>query len=263
MSKWLDFELECTDYLNKKFGEYATFEHLGGSDSTITDIKVSTKNGDIFYIDAKHSPAQSGQFVLFPNFEENKFKYSSKNITAINEFSQKIIDIMNKDFNSFSKASTAGNSLVFEGCENIFSNWIINTYKNKNVRYIITNNFILLPIDQLNDYFDITAKYRVKKSGSSSVSKKNFESVETFIKDNYPIDDIIFKANKMYAISSAKLNKTTFKLDSTNYLFSKRDNAYEIKRLSNTHNANVIFSIKLNKAKIGISELDFISQLKN
>ena len=263
MSKWLDFELECTDYLNKKFGKYATFEHLGGSDSTITDIKVSTKNGDIFYIDAKHSPAQSGQFVLFPDFETHQFKYSSKNITAINEFSQKIIDIMNKDFDSFSKASTAGNSLVFEGYENIFSNWIINTYKNKNVRYIITNNFILLPIDQLKDYFDITAKYRVKKSGSSSVSKKNFECVETFIKDNYPVDNIIFKSNKMYAISSAELHKTTFKLNNTDYMFSKCDNDYEIKRLSNTRNANVIFSIKLKKVKIGISELDFISQLKN
>ena len=32
MSGWQDFELECTDYLNDVFGDYATFYHEGGSD---------------------------------------------------------------------------------------------------------------------------------------------------------------------------------------------------------------------------------------
>lgn len=46
---WQDFELECTDYLNDKFGAFAYFEHQGGSDSTVADIKVETRGGKIFY----------------------------------------------------------------------------------------------------------------------------------------------------------------------------------------------------------------------
>lgn len=62
MAIWEDFEVECTDYLNKRFGAYARFIHQGGADSTVPDILVETNSGHSFYIDAKHSPAQCGQF---------------------------------------------------------------------------------------------------------------------------------------------------------------------------------------------------------
>ena len=35
MISWEAFELDCTNYLNNKFGKYATFIHQGGSDSTV------------------------------------------------------------------------------------------------------------------------------------------------------------------------------------------------------------------------------------
>jgi hypothetical protein len=38
MADWEDFELQCTNYLNKKFGLYADFTHQGGADSTVPDI---------------------------------------------------------------------------------------------------------------------------------------------------------------------------------------------------------------------------------
>ncbi|MDR9756182.1 MAG: hypothetical protein RJR35_05470 [Thermoanaerobacterales bacterium] len=50
MSIWEDFEIDCTDYLNKAFGEYAYFIHQGGSDSTALSILVKTNKGKIVHI---------------------------------------------------------------------------------------------------------------------------------------------------------------------------------------------------------------------
>lgn len=91
MTMWEDFEIQCTDYLNKRFGAYARFIHQGGNDSTISDILVQTKSGNSFYIDAKHSPAQCGQFVLLPDIKTNTFEYSERNVNRMNAYTRKII----------------------------------------------------------------------------------------------------------------------------------------------------------------------------
>ena len=80
MNTWKQFEIDCTNFLTKHFGEYASFTLEGGSDSTVPDIQVKTKKNKQFYIEAKHSPAQCGQFVLFPNLKINKFEYSIRKI---------------------------------------------------------------------------------------------------------------------------------------------------------------------------------------
>lgn len=69
MTVWEEFEIQCTNYLNKRFGDYAEFIHQGGADSTVLDILVNTNSGHSFYIDTKHSPAQCGQFVLLPKLQ--------------------------------------------------------------------------------------------------------------------------------------------------------------------------------------------------
>ena len=86
MEQWEEFEIQCTNYLNKKFGTYAEFIHQGGSDSTIPDILVNTNSGNSFFIEAKHSPAQCGQFVLLPNLETKSFEYSTLNVNCINKY---------------------------------------------------------------------------------------------------------------------------------------------------------------------------------
>ena len=68
MKDWENFEIDCTNYLNKKFGKYAKFIHQGGADSTVPDILVKAQNGSSFYIDAKKSPAQCGLIVLLPDY---------------------------------------------------------------------------------------------------------------------------------------------------------------------------------------------------
>ena len=49
MSTWEQFEIDCTRFLMEQFGEYATFIHQGGSDSTVPDIKVTTKKNKQFF----------------------------------------------------------------------------------------------------------------------------------------------------------------------------------------------------------------------
>ena len=47
--EWEKFEIECVNYLNEKFGNYACFSHNGGANSTVSDILVETKNKKTFY----------------------------------------------------------------------------------------------------------------------------------------------------------------------------------------------------------------------
>lgn len=58
-------------------------------------------------------------------------------------------------------------------------------------------------------------------------------------------------------------NKLSFNIDNIQYMFSQKKASieYTIKKLSNTKNANVIFSITLAKNVIGISHNEFISSL--
>ena len=259
MSKWENFEVECTNFLNEQFGKYAKFYHQGGSNSTIPDIEVLTNKNKKFFIEAKQSPAQCGQFVLLPSIKDKKFDYSKLNITKLNSYSQQIIDYMNKNFEEFKEAGTSGKDIIFPNSENIFINWIINTYKEKNVKFFITNNYVILPIEKFSEYFKVKAKYRVKRSGSSSVGNSYIEKVKTFITSlDLVIDNFKIDKDKLFVFSKTNLDKNKFVLNGVEYMFSNRDDAYEIRRLSNTFNANVIFSIELKTNKQGISISDFI-----
>ena len=75
-----EFERSCFDYLEKYYKtENTDFYHEGGMDSTKSDIAV-IKHGKIgFYIEAKDSSAQSGQFVLLPNEDTETFIFSPRN----------------------------------------------------------------------------------------------------------------------------------------------------------------------------------------
>lgn len=258
MNVWEKFEEDCTLFLIEQFGEYAKFTHQGKSDSTIPDIKVETKKNKKFYIEAKHSPAQCGQFVLLPNVETKKFEYSRLNSTDINEFSQIIINHMNNDFENFKEAGTAGKTIEFENCRDIFNQWIIKTYKGKGVKFFITNNYVMLPIEKFADYFNVSAKYRIKRSGSSSVGSGNINKVIQYLTTKYPDVKLKSVKDKVFVYAEDNLHNERFTIGKNKYMFSKRADNYEIRKLSNTFNANVIFSIELKTNNGGISISDFI-----
>lgn len=262
MSTWEDFEIECTDYLNRTFGKFATFKHQGGADSTVADIFVKTNSGTSFYIDAKHSPAQCGQFVLIPNLETNSFEYSSLNANRINCYAEKIMKYMNSDFDSFREAGTTGKDILMLDSSSIFSEWIIQAYQEKNVRYFITNGYTILPIEHFQRYFEVTAKYRIKRSGSGNVGNSRLSSVIDYLdKNDYIISDSRIDGNKLFVASPQRLHNERFILRGIEYMFSLRGKEYELRKLSNTYNANVIFSIKKKSNAAGLSDDEFIDSL--
>lgn len=263
MSTWEQFEIDCTRFLMEQFGEYATFIHQGGSDSTVPDIKVTTKKNKQFYIEAKHSPAQCGQFVLLPNIETKKFEYSRLNSTEINEFSQVIINHMNNNFEEFKEAGTAGKNIEFDNCQNVFNDWIVKTYKDKGVKFFITNNNVILPIEEFAEYFDVSAKYRIKRSGSSSVGSGNIDKVTEYLKSTFSNIELKTTYDKIFIYTNDNLHNQRFIIGRNEFMISKRENNFEVRKLSNTFNANVIFSIELKTNKGGISIADFIFILVN
>ena len=271
MKKWIKFENDCFQYLKDNFKEKAIFEAFGKSDSTKADIKVNTKTGKEFFIEIKKAPAQCGQFVLIPNNKTKKFDYSSLNVSKVNTYSQKIIDFMNANFEEYKEAGTKGKDLTFNDGQNVFANWIIDYYKNKDVKYVITNNYTIFPLDMFSTYFDIQAKYRIKKSGSSEPTRRCFSCILEYLKEQYNIDSYYLKENsisekkkiKMFIKTDKQLKGEQFKIADNVFQFSETDenNNYEIRKLSNTFNANVIFSIKLKKNVNGLSNEEFISFL--
>lgn len=189
--------------------------------------------------------SQSGQFVLLHDYINKKFIFSPRNKSEKDMNSNFIIEFMNKNFEEYINVGTNGKNININ--QNIFSNWIINYYKTKGVKYFITkrDDYIIFPIKEYKKYFYITAKYRIKKSGSSNVPKNKWneiiEKLNLIKLEFQELNDFKIKSNQ-------KLEKIKFSVSNYDYIFSKlEENIYRIRKLSNTRNANVIFSINLIK----------------
>ncbi len=246
------FELRCYEYLKKLYKTKETdFRHEGGMDSTKSDI-AAIKNGRLnFYIEAKDAAAQSGQFVLLPDKESEVFVFSPRNHSKPNGMTELIIDYMNSDFQRFNNAGTAGQSLEINA--EVFANWIIEHYKDRNVKYIISfdRDYVIFPIRKFKQYFNIIAKYRIKKSGSGEPAKKYISDVKQMIQAYYATARFSHEGKKLFVdIGSEIISHDRFIIGNYTYFLSKQNlGNYEVRRLSNTYNMNVIFSIKLIKTQ--------------
>lgn len=253
------FELMCYEYLKKTYkNEKIDFYHGESMDSTKPDIAVIKNGKIIFFIEVKDKKAQSGQFVVKADKLTKKFDFSAKNKSNPNEMTDVIIDYMNSNFEYFSNAGTAGQHLDIN--MDIFENWIIKYYENKNVKYVISfdGEYVIFPIRKFGKYFDITASYRVKKSGSRKPAKKDIDIIKQYIKCQYSNTNFIQDKDKIYVEIDTPLITDRFRLDGFTYYLSKQSsNKYEVRKLSNTYNMNVIFSIKLIKSQSLIDLKEF------
>ena len=265
MKAWEKNELECCDYLNRKYGFTGTiFESKGGADSTQSDIFVK-KNNKGFFIEAKMKVAQCTQFVLFPNYEKSVFVFSDKNKTKESDSCRKIIDIMNAQFSYFS--SSAQLKPLPSDCDSckLYAEWIIECYKAKKTNYIITQNdgeFVILPLEKLLDYFSVSAVYRVKKSGSSDPTPAQMESLISILKKRYT-EVFVKKEEKHYQVYNCPNSMPSITKDGYEYLFRNDGKYYTVRRLSNTYNSNVIFSIKLKKRQEEKDLNQFVDELRS
>lgn len=236
---WKTFEEECTVYLNTKYG--SMFEQKGESDSTVSDIFFYNKDKG-FYIEAKMPNAQCGQFVLLPDLKNQVFSYSSKNKTKESQYTKRIMDFMNDHFDEFCDSGTSGKEINMD--KSVFYDWIINYYKGKGVEFFITKDneyFVIFPIEQFPKYFYVKAKYREKKSGSSSLNNANLSDFINAMNN----EGIEFSCSGLDIISNMDLDGRRVKGDKYDYLLRSDNGKYKVRKLSNTRNANVIFSIEL------------------
>lgn len=100
---------------------------------------------------------------------------------------------------------------------------------------------MIFPIDQFPKYFDVTAKYREKKSGSSSLNSSNKSDFEYAM----GIARIDFSFSGLDIISDRNLDGVKVNGKKYDYLLRENGSTYKVRKLSNTRNANVIFSIEL------------------
>ncbi len=248
MESWKEFEKSCYLYLVREYGNICSFEPHGESDSTNSDIEVSTKRNGTFFIEAKEDVAQCGQFVLYPDEENGEFIYSPRNKSRLNIYSQNIIDYMNDNFEGFVTAGTRGKNINVP--ESVFCGWIKNYYATKNVRFFITkdSDYIIFPIERFDEYFSVSATYRIKKSGSSSPSKSNVPEIRSILAKRCCNFELLTSGSKLYVKADENLGGLKLKGNKYTYLFNKTErNIYNIRKLSNTQNANVIFTISLKK----------------
>lgn len=264
MTSWEQFEIEWTNFLKKTYGDVAYFQHMGGPDSTKPDILVKTKTGKSFYIEAKECPAQCGQFVLLPNIKTKQFEYSPRNIEPKNSFAEEIIKFMNRYFESFRNAGTAGRTIEFDGMEQVFTNWIKQKYGNEGVELFATNNRKMLPIEKFSEYFNVTATYRIKRSGSSNVGSTRIRDVSSYIESNFEVySKKVTENGSLFYKSNKNLHNQRFTLNDYEYMFSYGNGEFEIRKLSNTYNANVIFSISLKSpSPSGMTKEEILDFLK-
>ncbi len=257
MGSWQEFEKECLAYLQDTFSnERVSFKATGGSDSNAPDIKVYLDGLNKFNIEVKSASAQSGQFVVLQ--ENGQFVFSSKNKSSSDEATP-FINYMNNNFDRYKNVGTAG--IAVDMPEQDFLSWIINHYRSKNEQFVITKNnkgFVLFPTEKYGEYFKTSCVYRIKKSGSNDIPKSYIDKIN----ERFSLFDknatVFAEGKKVYLITTKSMSvKDKFTIADEEYMVSEIiGNAYYLRKLSKTRNANIIFSISLQKEQ---DEADLIA----
>jgi hypothetical protein len=114
----------------------------------------------------------------------------------------------------------------------------------------------------LDAYFDISATYRIKRSGSADVPQREREQIIREIKNIFPnsCEKQIAGDKHLYLEPDENMKNARFEFDGSEYYINASEKGYVVKKLSKTCNRNVIFSISLIKEN-GLSKDDFISFL--
>ena len=126
---------------------------------------------------------------------------------------------------------------------------------------------IICPIDKFGEYFNVSANFRIKKSGSSEPSDKYIDDIITTLKKNFNITNVyrktVNKKKKLFVNAPSHLSKVRFELGNYTYYLSPQEteNIFEVKQLSNTKNKNVIFTINVKQEQVPSDLAQFLEDL--
>lgn len=249
---FLEFELSCARYLSKKYSDTGCkFIVNGGMDSTAPDIIVKKDNKVICNIEVKEPNAQCSQFVAFPDVDNRTFIYSPRNHPPQPSIaSLAILNAMAKDFDKHKTPSNAELGLN----KQLYYDRIIDYYVNyKKCTFFMTREsvdsgeFIIFKTVKFKDYFDVTACYRPKRSGSHNPNAREIAYLPKLLQNNNLAKHEVIKDGKYINVKFPTDCGTRFKLEGKDRLQFKKlePGLYRVTSLGSTNNANVIFSIKL------------------
>lgn len=263
MSNWETFENDCYKKLLNDYGQFAKILPHGKSDSTKPDIEVILPNGENFFIEVKSRNAQCCQFVLFPEDETKTFRFSERNKTQKTAACDAIIKHMEENYSHYHKPTQSGIAINVD--TSILYNLVDEYYSPKLVKYFITQNkngqYIIFPSAKFKNYFNISAFYRRKKSGSDEPKAIHIPEITEALVDysiNGNVDIIkVDKPRCFLTTDNQMLDKK--RLICTEYTYQIKNNEhskklippsvlayiYEMRKLSNTNNPNVICQLEL------------------
>lgn len=256
MGDWKEFEKLSVDFLKSNIrNKDISIKHFGNSDSTKSDILVTyNKSGKSFYIETKMPISQTSQFVV--ELDDNKFVYGKNNTFKTNEYSEKIIDLLNRNFDYYKNVGKRG--MEVSAPPDIALGWIKSNMNNKNVKFVMSKDskgkIVSIPLENFNDFFDIKTILRRKRSGTNKLSKKYYDDFIKNIKINFKnnIIKIYTKNNRLFVKFDMELSKEDCYIESDlllekRYYLSKIDkNTYQVKLTSSTNNPNIIFELSAN-----------------
>lgn len=248
---WRSYEKYVFEYIKEKIEiEDVSFEQVGGSDSTLPDIQVYFKDENVFNIEIKMPKSQTSQFVVLDNNEH--FVFSENNKVKSNVYSRKIIEILNENYDFYKTVDQKGMDVPVP-IEVVFG-WIASTFKSKSSSFIATtfkdNEVEVFELNSLKNYFNAKTVYRRKKSGSSSLPKTYDDDLRFILNEENVEYELKRDGKKAYINSNNSYftdKQRFFSLDNNfvYYLSEKSENNYEVRKLSNTNNPNVIFELEL------------------
>ena len=263
---WQNFEKEAQKFIKNKIEiPDIKIEFTGGSNSNDKDIKIYKKSNLLFNIEIKEQHSQIGQFVILPNLSTKSFHLGNlkSNTTRVYEIHKH----MNENFDYYKFPTTSGIDLKCP--RKLMYNCVKSYCEDHNIKFFISkkksSDFKIISVENFEKNFDISGKYRKKKSGTSYI-KKN-EELEKFIKKQFPLSKIdndkkglFLKLNKSEKLKLDVKKNRSFSFNEINvYLSPKKNNKFYIKKKSQTNNATVIFSIDFHNK----SDDDDLDILKN
>ncbi len=243
---WKNFEKNAMEYLKKEIVlSGVSFVSLGGSNSTESDIGVKYRDKNLFLIEAKLSPSQSGQIVVL--LENDNYVYSKKSKEPENDFVKKIIAYLNSNISLYRDCGTKGIKINIDN--EVMAGWITEHYKIKGVKFIIVSNspsdfdrtFIkVLPLSELGKNFEISLVLRRKRSGTRDMSKKFYLEVSELLKvkvgKNFKLKE---DGNLRYY--GGKI--TNSYLGDKFYIAHDKGEIYQVKKRAITNNPQAVFSL--------------------
>lgn len=255
LEKWQQSELECVNFLKLTYGTAGVaFGHKGGSDSSQSDIQLMVNGMSRFYIEAKSVASQCGQFVVLD--EGGIFVYSPKNkVQPASIFSRQYIRIMQDNYGTYKSCNRSGVEFPRQ-YKSLAYDWVKDYYKHKKAAFVIVekelgslapSNFLIFPLEKFDSYFDIVAKYRVKTSGSNNPHPSDKSEIKEVLRRNgYDVLQEGFEGSHYYVYCTGLVNKKQLTGETHRWQFNlETAGKYQVRKLSNTNNANVIFEISL------------------